>query len=269
MSTTSRWAWLLGAALLFCCGIEDIEHGGADDEDFPTRVAEGYCAALFACDPSFACTIYPTPYASEQDCVASEVEALSEVRDAAHTAGLTYDPACVEATLALYTEHGCSSQEQLSRRFIDVRTCPPYYGTVPVDENPCFEVVGSALSTCDANLHCSDDTCRPPPSPECSCDAGSGCVRTQLDEYLCMPLLEPGAACQDDAGAPIGACPPDAVCTGMLDGDMYLGPNCYQLLPDGESCTDAFECASGGCDGTCRPSDVWLCRPDIAPSRWR
>src|SRR5688572_28521055 len=100
MGTRPRAAMVLELAVFSGCDREDIEHDApAADEDFPQRMAEAYCAALFACDPVATCLEEPAPYASEAECLDTERRLLEEARTAAREAALTFDAECVEQTI--------------------------------------------------------------------------------------------------------------------------------------------------------------------------
>ena len=114
---------ILHAALSFGCDPEDIEHDGDSGDDaeqtFPSRFAEAYCAALFACDPVTTCTDSETPYASEAECIDGERTALEQASAVARDAGMTYDDACVDSWIAQYEEVGCDGSTRIIQRLLD------------------------------------------------------------------------------------------------------------------------------------------------------
>jgi hypothetical protein len=277
MTTTSRTIALV-LALFAGCTIDDIEHGDADD-DFPQRMAQAYCAGLFACDPSTLCASdvpeLAQPYSSEAECVEREQELLEEVRASAHTAGLTYDPDCVDRTIAWYEEADCSTAERL--RVLGagpLEVCPPYYGTIPEGENPCFEVVGSALSDCGSGLQCEEEVCIGNDGT-CECEAGFACNYEIHYSDICLPILPLGAECdaaEDSIANPTGVCEADAYCEPKgwdEDAMLYLGV-CAPRKPLGTECAGYdHECSSFACLGTCVPGMPAICDSWMAPRRWR
>lgn len=269
MRMTSRKVGLLGAALLFGCGIEDIEHGGADDEDFPTRMAEGYCAALFACDPVNTCQ-QGSPYASEAECVEAERTLLDEAQAAARDASLAYDAECVESLLADFEALGCDGRRGAELRRTISFQCTPYHGTVPVDENPCFEILGSNFSECGRNLFCDQETasCESFTAPECACDETSSCVYDSVWQDHCYPMLQLGETCSDASGL-IGACTSDAFCSFQPSEAVPWGSVCAPRRGLGETCNSGEECLSSSCLGACVPESPLLCEYEYSPRQWR
>lgn len=281
MNTRSKLLVVLATAWLCGCDADEIMHeestGGSGgqalpDDDFPTRMAEGYCAVLFGCDPNASCQEATRPYTTEADCVAFETAELEEVRAAGRGAGLTYDAECVDSTIARYSEIGCDSFGTLERRNIDpLGTCPPYYGTIPEGENPCFEVVGSALSDCGQGLVCSDEICGPGFEPPCPCAEGMACNNAaSTDEDRCVPVVGEGEPCSGELGEKIADCGPMAYCNADWTEDGMLTTNeCVSTLANGEACDGDYQCGSSFCDGTCQPLNPWLCHELAAPSSWR
>jgi hypothetical protein len=291
MTTTSRHAQLLGFAMLIAgCDRDNIEHDsdsradtGDDesasqpetgeeppnaDDDFPTRMAEGYCAALFACDPLTLCTDTAIPYADQDACVGGEQAALEAVREAAHAEGLAFDAECVDNTIAGYAELACHGANALLHRGVSYYSmCAPYYGDVPLGENPCFDVVNSDLTTCGRNLECRDESCHAV-EQSCTCEAGTGCFVDATNQVTCEPLVAIGAACRDEQSHDIGPCPLEAACINDVE-EGHLGGTCQLLLDDGVACEGFGVCASGACDEVCVPASPWLCDESAAPRRWR
>jgi hypothetical protein len=225
---------------------------------------------LFACDPLATCVQYPQPYASEADCADEERQLLEEVRDSAHAAGLTYDAACVEATIAGYAAKGCDAEERL--RVSDpsaLDLCPPYYGTIPEGENPCFEVVGSALSECGSGLVCSEPggECEVY-NDDCKCSEGSACNDQAARPDVCVAVLERGAACDVMQLEPTSTCAPDDFCEPTYDPEqMVWNGTCAPRKEVGAECSRAEECLSYKCLGVCAPAEPVLCW--MAPRWWR
>lgn len=261
------------------CGPDEIEHGKDTDgsevgeEDFPERMAEAYCAALFACDPATSCLAVEAPYASAAECVAEQEQLLVEIRESAHAAGLTYDPDCVARTIAGYSRSGCDSEERL--RAMDPHAldrCPPYYGTIPEGENPCFEVVGSALSECGKGLFCSEagGDCKRD-NQECRCEDGSACDPHSDFPDQCVPTLPLDSECVNDDGVVPGVCDPaETYCAKRLDADEQLiGYFCTARAELGTPCNLAEECDSLYCYETCQPGTPVLCNLWTGPGRWR
>jgi hypothetical protein len=263
------------------CDPEEIEHetgGGTDDggddpeATFPTRYAEAYCTALFACDPVNTCW-QDVPYSSEAECVDGERTALVEASAAAKEGGLVYDDACVDEWIAHYAEIGCDGENQILHRFgerPDFEHCQPYYGTIPEGEDPCFDIVGTELSECAAGSYCSDETCERVATFGCDCAEGSTCAFTD-DDAVCEPILALGETCMMDGLVRTGVCTVDTYCDYDFDQDgMLIGPAvCAESIADGSACEFDFECASSLCDGVCVPAPPFLCYPATAPRRWR
>jgi hypothetical protein len=276
---------ILTAALWLGCDPDVIDHddggndGGSDPEaTFPTRLAEAYCETLFACDPASQCEYNDEPgslYASQDECVQSERATLEEVSETARNANMTFDAECVDQTIARYQEVGCDGRDRVKLRFnepYDARGCQPYFGTVPVDENPCFPVVSTSLSNCAANLACYDETCvaqdhlcTDAPCPEgtaCDDNAGGG---------TCMPILAVGDVCVGSDLERTGICPFESYCHTEYDEFGLVSAVCTASVPLGGACIGALQCASLACgDGdVCVPDVPWVCYDDAAPRRWR
>lgn len=283
MKLRSPDALVLALSLLCGCGAETIEHDGgeesgdvADDEDFPDRLAEAYCSARFLCDPLHACAGYSevTQYADEEACIASERALLVEVRTAARGAGLTYDPACVDATIARYAAMGCDRYEKLEARDPHVfDVCPPYYGTVPEGENPCFEVVGSDLSDCGRGLVCFEQVCESGASePYCECEPGFSCDDGIRVYDTCARVVADGQPCDTWSSTPTTICGVESFCnvTQELETKQLSGV-CEPRRALGASCDTAdAPCSSFNCvDDVCAAPPSWICNDSVAPGHWR
>jgi hypothetical protein len=270
---------LLPAAWLLACDLDKIEHdddgGGPEaeaeaEQTFPTRVAEAYCAALFACDPVSTCTETEIPYASEAECVQGERTALEQVSATAKDAGMTFDAECVERWLEDYAAIGCDGWARLHRRLGEnytVDACQPYYGTVPEDEDPCFDVVGIELSTCGRDLECIDETCRAIEPSGCQCPEGTTCENGGPPEPECVPILAVGDICFSADGTQPGMCALDSYCDfqGMLV-DSFCVPT---PLPGG-ACEGPWQCESNACEEqVCTAPSPFLCSELVAPRRIR
>jgi len=278
--TTMRRILALSAVWLFACDPEAIEHetgetGETDDAEqtFPTRMAEAYCAALFACEPVTTCTDWSIPYASEADCVTGERAALEEVSVAARGEGMTFDGECVERWIAQYTEIGCDGDIQVKVRYGESYGpvgCQPYYGTVPEGEDPCVDIVGADLSNCGADLECFESTCVALDTSGCECPEGSRCDLGGSD-HSCKPVLAIGDVCMLPDFTRPGVCPLDANCGVETDDEGTLvSAVCAPLLPIDAICTSNNECASLVCeDAGCVPASPWLCSQYVAPRRFR
>lgn len=278
MTTMRRIVMTL--ALVTGCDPEKIPHQGDDgsgdaEATFPTRYAEAYCTALFACDPTNTCDPSPDqPYATEAECVEGERTLLEEVAMVANNAEMTFDPDCVDRLIAQFDEVGCDSFTRLQVRFGEsyhAIECQPYFGDVPVDEDPCFEIPGSELSTCAANAHCSDEQCIAVEPNGCGCPDGQTCKYGGIDDS-CQPVLDVGEQCISPDLMMLGVCAVDSYCSWNVDDDgMLIGPQaCVAAAPLGASCLSPFDCASHACeDEVCVVASPWLCNDRIAPRRWR
>ncbi len=278
MTTRARHTIVLTSILLGACERDALEQADGDtpadgptEADFPERTAEAYCAALFACDPVATCVVPDPIYASQTECAESERSLLEGAQVAAQAAGLTYDAACVEDTILGYASAACQSESQListDRSALDV--CPPYHGTVPDGEGPCFEVVGSGLSDCGAGLLCShgSDSCSSGSSDVCKCEQGF--ARKYGGDEVCVPVLDLGSVCVDSQGHSDGVCEPDADCVSEYDDEGYLiQGTCVARRPLGSPCASGSECVSLTCDDVCTPASPYLCEEYAAPRRWR
>lgn len=276
MTTNARAAIALTLVLFGGCDRDDIDHDGEGDQEFPLRVAEAYCEALFACDPLNTCRELALPYATQAECLAHEREQLEQVRTAARDAGLSYDATCVDATIDRYAQMGCRGYGEL--RTVDrsvFTSCQPYYGTIPEGENPCFEVVGSALSECDRGLLCSESggSCISGLDDSCQCEDGFACNPDAYASETCFPVLAIGAECPFEDDPQLSTvCAPDAYCDLTFQEEMTTPlQTCQPRVPNGGTCGGNDECSSHYCDqtGTCRPDTPLLCGGDVAPSYWR
>jgi hypothetical protein len=279
MTTRSRMTSILVLALCCGCDTDKIGHDDSstgeagDEETFPTRMAEAYCAQLFACDPTHTCFETGAPYASEADCVTAERTALEEASTAAREAGLVFDATCVEDTIARYAAIGCDGDQRLQIRGIELfSVCPPYYGTIPLDEGPCLEVVGSGLSECAQGLVCYDEpgSCVPGALEPCVCDPGSACFEWDGESPpACLPLVGAGAECFDGAMY-IAACGVEGACEIQFDEASHMTSSaCQARAPLGATCVSANDCSSYYCDETCKPAAPFLCQERAAPRNWR
>jgi hypothetical protein len=266
-----RIAWTLALALLVGCVEDDIPHDSeqAAEDEALDRMAETYCAVLFGCDPISNCWKEGAPYPSEAECVAGERQALAEVQMAAREHGLTFDPECVEATITGYAEIGCDGLTRMQMRGDwTFDACPPYYGTIPLGENPCFEIVGSNLTDCGKGLLCTESggECYAGTTDTCRCDEGFACdYYGNGDHDVCMPVLSRGEPC-NDFDSPGGVCGVDAYCDVEYVDGSPVSSACRDREPIGSPC-EGDECSSYHCDGTCTPDSPWLC--EFGPSRWR
>lgn len=274
MTTNTRRALLLAMAILAGCDRDDIEHDDQSEveQTFAQRVAEAYCAALFACDPAATCVVGDPIYPSEAACLDAERTALEEAQAAAQGAGLTFDAACVEATIARYAAQGCHTQGYLEvwdPAALD--TCPAYHGTIPEGEDPCTDVVGSNFGDCGRGLLCDfDDVCYSPNDETCRCDEGTACNKGGSDPYTCIPVLATGDACLDMNGHASGVCEPDARCEAEFDeADVFVGATCAANVPLGGQCEVASECGGPCENNVCVPPSPNLCEEWVRPSRWR
>jgi hypothetical protein len=278
MTTRARETIALTLFLLGACDRDDIEHDGdwPAEAEFPQRMAEAYCAALFACDPVANCVVPDPVYASEAECFDTERTLLEEAQAAARDAGLSYDAACVEATILGYAAKGCLSETQLEltdRSAFDV--CPPYHGTIPDGEDPCFDIVGSGFSDCGKGLLCDGNgpSCSSGSSDVCKCEAGFSCQAGSADPVdpdACVPVIGAGSMCRDSQGELHGVCDPSTDCVYAWDdeGDL-IGGTCVARLPLGSPCAYASECLSLSCAEVCIPASPYLCSGQTAPRYWR
>jgi len=273
--TTMRRILALSGAILFACDIQDIEHGIVDDAEqtFPTRMAEEYCATLFACENLDACGD-AVPYASEEECVQGERTALEQMRTAARDAGMTFDATCVDRWIAQFDELGCEGERRakhLFGEFYDAVGCQPYYGTVPEGEDPCVEIVGTELSNCGQNLYCYDEReCYPIGEPaECECAEGTRC--DYVEGYPgCLPLVGIGDVCGLPDGTRTAVCPQDAYCPLVIEDGMVVESACIAAAPLGAACVGDHECASGTCEqDVCVAPIPWVCAEPFAPRHFR
>lgn len=256
-------------------GTETAEGAEGDDHDedtFPARVADAYCAALFACDPANTCwSPDPVPYASEAECVETERGLVQEAQTAARGESLIYDAECVESIIEDFTELGCDGSIGVRLRRTEAFQCTPYHGSVPRHENPCFEVVGSNFSDCGRNLFCDgeDMTCDPFSPPECTCEDGFDCVIGTPEAYSCHPIAQIGETC-GELGVTVAACTLDAFCAQQfVDGEL-VGATCVPRGELGEPCMTPTECLSFNCgDEVCIPESPLLCGDGYAPRQWR
>lgn len=274
MTTTRRILVVLLPALFFACDLEEIDHDPPSEAEqtFPTRMAEAYCTTLFSCDAASTCTEWTIPYATESDCIDVEREALEQAGAKAREAGLTYDDDCVERWIAQYAEVGCDGHARLQKRFGEgfmAVGCQPYYGSIPEGEDPCFDVVGTELSDCGANLQCLDETCRAIES-ECDCPEGSLCG-FNVGTHNCLPVVGIGDVCLLPDYTPAGACPGNAYCAVESDDDgMLVSALCVAGAPLGAACSNDPDCDSTECDeGICTPASPWLCAEHVAPRHFR
>ncbi len=227
------------------------------ERDASREVAVHYCAELFACQ-----CLDPAGFASEEACVANLSGDLLGEQLEVVTAGLTYDPSCVDARIDDIAALGCSRDPA---RLETCSDCFAYHGAVPQD-GPCRH--HGAFSDCDQGLVCITreaydgdpvDVCAPACLREgtgepCSLEGPGFHVLRDCDDGLfcdarstgrCTPLPEPGLPC-----AMGSLCSGDAWCDASVDPSI-----CAALKTDGDGCASDLECASTWCDygGRCRP----------------
>lgn len=263
-------------ALAPSCDEEAIEHPTETEvaaHQFPEQVATAYCASLFACGGSSACTDgVDLPYDTEADCVTHEQSQLEEVRTNAEAAGMIYDPTCAEQVIAAYQNLECLGYRQLSWEASDLLgptgvACQPYYAEIPADGGTCIVTAGTRLNNCDPGQHCFDSLCSDvtdvsPCHDSCAegttCTDQAGAANGSGINGDCRPIVGIGESCNDED---FRYCEAGSYCPREWDDEGPLPAVCEAKLTVGEACDRDEACETYLCDqGQCATPSPVLCR---------
>ncbi|PRQ03824.1 hypothetical protein [Enhygromyxa salina] len=227
--------------------------------EYPQRMAAGYCNAVFGCQ----CPSYP--YANANECFVDLITAYDEVNDEAYLAGLRYDGTCPAAELDGIDSLACRASQPALPAGVCVAPCFPWHGNLtagfPCEIAASSAELGLAFSNCAQGLVCSNSVCMNPcqsagplpgigqPCPDLACAAGAMCDET-MTCVAAVPLPGPGQACAD------GVCDPrNSVCVASANTCAAL-PGVGQLCVEGQCNADAY----------CGNDNVCLARPALACS---
>jgi hypothetical protein len=244
---------------------------GCGDEEEPSGPGADYAAAI--CDAMASCDCRDPSYTDRDECFDELYGEYVSGERRAEARGWTFDPDCLEASLAYIEDVGCMNVPEIIEAHLWTDFCQLFYGDAEPGE-PCEPAFGLRMSGCEQGIICSPGA-----------------------EYLCYdfddppPELGEGEACLDDEGFIIGDCDYDAglVChweagTCVVpsaegehcrndypcDYDTWCdeetdpsNPVCVPRKPLGEPCESMIECESLECFDVCVEREPEACEGDV------